>query len=399
MDDKGYTLEDSGCKDRCVLLVSGRIDSSNAENFAEDLKSLLSDGRASDGLEMNLNGLTYISSTGLRILLGLRKQQGHQLRLVDVDDAVYNILEMTGFTNIFQVRRKLREFDVTPYKEMDRGATGVIYRIDDDTILKLYPPGKDISFAEDELRQSRLALVYGVPTAIPFEIVKNGDAYGVLFELVKADTAAKVIMAEKSDREVAEWGRRLGRLLKEIHSLSADTAQIRSVKELYISRLRMLTGYLTSEQIDDLISLVMKVPDVNTMLHGDFHVRNIMLQNGELLMIDMGDMGYGHPIFDLSMTFISSRYQPYRCPDVIGLSPERALIVWDQMLREYFGTEDETVLAAKNRMIRAFACPRMLLFPVIIPNSTDEFKQEWIDNGLRLLPDFREVVNEIGSFI
>ena len=72
----------------------GRIDASRAEEFGRELKALSAGG---ESIQIDMSGLGYISSAGLRVLLKLRREQG-ELRVFDVSPEVYEILEMTGFT-------------------------------------------------------------------------------------------------------------------------------------------------------------------------------------------------------------------------------------------------------------------------------------------------------------
>lgn len=54
--------------------------------------------------EINCTRLQYISSAGLRVLLIMQKS-GAKVRLTGVNDAVWEILETTGFIDLFEVRR------------------------------------------------------------------------------------------------------------------------------------------------------------------------------------------------------------------------------------------------------------------------------------------------------
>ena len=44
------------------------------------------------------------------------------------------------------------------------------------------------------------------------------------------------------------------------------------------------------------------MPDCSTLIHGDYHANNILVADDELIMIDMGDVSVGHPIFDFLAT-------------------------------------------------------------------------------------------------
>jgi len=373
--------------------IGGRIDSNDSSNFEKEIFAMR-EASPEGSLTLDVNDLEYISSSGLRVFLKLQKSEKSTITIVQANDMIYGVLDSTGFNRIFNVKKKLREFDISNCEEIARGSTGKVYKVDDDTIIKVFNEGSPISFAEEEQSKSKIALISGVPTAISYEIVTCGDKYGVLFEMVKASTASKIIK-EAKEEDVPMWGRKLGDLMKSIHNCEADVKHLRSFKDIYIERIKTLGKYITKDQMDAIISALQTVPDRYNMLHGDFHVKNIMLQDGEFLLIDMIDIGYGHPIFDLSMNGISSRFYLQDSEMILGLNQERALTVWENQFREYFGTDDEAILAPKRDMIKAFMCPRLILFPYYVPGMQEEYKRWWVNEGLKLLPEFLEVAPNV----
>ena len=79
------------------LKLFGRIDSNNASSVEAELFSAL-EGKDSLAVELDAEKLEYISSAGLRILLRIRKNRPG-MRIVNVSPEVYDILDMTGFTD------------------------------------------------------------------------------------------------------------------------------------------------------------------------------------------------------------------------------------------------------------------------------------------------------------
>ena len=80
--------------------------------------------------------------------------------------------------------------------------TGNVYRMDDETVLKVFHP--NISFdllISKENKKAKNAFVYGVPTAIPYDIVKVGDCYGIVYEMIKSKDLATVMSEDKSKIE------------------------------------------------------------------------------------------------------------------------------------------------------------------------------------------------------
>lgn len=90
-------------KDRLTIIVEGRIDSSTAPELEAALKSEIGQSRK---LVFDFKSLSYISSAGLRVILGARKLMGDLgMKIINVNDDVYDIFEVTGFSTILDIER------------------------------------------------------------------------------------------------------------------------------------------------------------------------------------------------------------------------------------------------------------------------------------------------------
>lgn len=89
---------DSG---KMVVMVSGRVDT----NTAPELTAALQLDGVKD-LEIDLSGVPYMSSAGLRCLLVAQKSMmtaGGEMRLKGVKPVVMEVLDLTGFSSIFTI--------------------------------------------------------------------------------------------------------------------------------------------------------------------------------------------------------------------------------------------------------------------------------------------------------
>lgn len=89
-----------------VATLEGRLDTAASEQAAADLAPL-NDCSGHD-IVIDCTRLEYISSSGLRILLSIRKnaQKLHsKVTLKGVNDVIYDVLRMTGFTQLFEIER------------------------------------------------------------------------------------------------------------------------------------------------------------------------------------------------------------------------------------------------------------------------------------------------------
>ncbi|MBQ3276113.1 MAG: STAS domain-containing protein [Oscillospiraceae bacterium] len=85
-----------------TVALEGRLDTTTSPQLEEELKSALDGIRA---LVFDLEGLEYISSAGLRVLLSAQKRMNRQggMKLIHVNDVIREIFEVTGFTEILTI--------------------------------------------------------------------------------------------------------------------------------------------------------------------------------------------------------------------------------------------------------------------------------------------------------
>ncbi len=117
------------------VALTGRIDSNNAAAVEQDILKQLEGFEGQVVLEAQ--NLEYISSAGLRVILRLKKNWP-DLKITGVNSDVYEILDMTGFTEMMTVEKAYRVVSVEGCEEIGRGANGTIYRIDQDNVVKVY---------------------------------------------------------------------------------------------------------------------------------------------------------------------------------------------------------------------------------------------------------------------
>ena len=97
-----------------TIWLDGRIDSHRAPTVEIEINNIVKKTDF-DHLVLDAEDMEYISSAGLRIILKLLKKH-RDVTLVDVSSEVYEILEMTGFTEMMTVERALKCIDVTGKK-------------------------------------------------------------------------------------------------------------------------------------------------------------------------------------------------------------------------------------------------------------------------------------------
>ena len=359
------SISETITNDTLTIRLDGRVDSNNASIAEKEIFDIC-EKNPTEKVVLDLENLEYISSAGLRVILKLKKAK-KDLVVINVNNDVYEIFEMTGFTDIMTINRRLRRFSVEGCKMIGQGGVGKIYRYDPETIIKVYRPEIQMDYIERERQCSQIAFKQGLPTAISFDVVRVGDSYGVMYELMDADNLASVILENPEEEDA--YIKKYAELAKMVHSIKEKPGTLQPASEIFRSSMAPMSKWLNEEEIRYYDSLIDVIPKRDTFIHGDYHEKNIMVRDGELEMIDMGDISQGHPLIELGCLYSSHSALAER---VIGMSTEKAMAVWEKFLFYYFGNLNPEVRTTLDRVLTWISALRRLPFLCMSPYSTQE---------------------------
>lgn len=85
-----------------IIKLEGRLDTSTAPELETEIKGSTDEVEL---LVLDLEALEYISSAGLRVVLGAQKKMNAQGRMIvkNVNETVMEIFEITGFTDVLTI--------------------------------------------------------------------------------------------------------------------------------------------------------------------------------------------------------------------------------------------------------------------------------------------------------
>ena len=378
-----------------TLYLEGRIDSNNAPTVESEIFAA-AEANPDAAIAIDAEALDYISSAGLRVLMKLRKRVGYGLPVLNVSPEVYDIFEVTGFTELLEVHKILRRVSVEGLPVIGAGATAKVYRLDRETVVKVFNPNTSMQVIQQENERSKNAFLNGIPTAISYDLVKVGDCYGSVYELLDAQDFLKVLENDKAHLD--DHIRAFARAIRGMHQIEVDPEKFPPTKQNSMGALPMLGGVCTQEEIAKLRRLYETIPDRSTFVHGDCHPGNVMVQNGEIVFIDLMTCGSGHPVFDLA-SMCSVYHMPPKfgsreeSPLLRNFTEEEAARIWDVYLRSYLATEDEALLEKAEKQVTAISAARTLFAAVFLPGllapeRIEELKRTalaYVDGGLEPL--------------
>ena len=327
-----------------TLFMEGEINSYNAENIEKEIDSVVTTQQF-DQLVLDFARISYISSAGLRIILKL-KQRYKDVSIVETSLEVYDIFSMTGFTNIMTVKKALRRVYVSGAQIVGEGYYSTVYRIDKDTIIKVFNRVNDENQIERELKLAKQAFMLGIPTAISFDIVKVDDKLGVRFEMLDCSSLKEACLAHPE--RIHEYLIQYAALLKKMNTTECLDPNIPDKKQEFLRKVEKIKQFLPEKAYEKCKKLISELPDRKTLIHGDCHFKNIMLQKNEMLLIDMDTLSVGYPIFELAALYFA--YCGFNESDhensmkFFGIKEEDARALFNGLVREYFGKNDEDIV-------------------------------------------------------
>lgn len=343
-----------------ILMPKDRIDSSNAAQAEAEIREA-AEKTVHDTVVIDAAELKYLSSAGLRVILRLLKSEP-SLSIINVSHEVYEIFEMTGFTEMVPISKAYRRLSVDGCEVIGQGVRGTVYRYNDDTIVKVYKNPDSLPDIQNERELAKRAFVLGIPTAISYDVVKVGDRYGSVFEMLNAKSYSEIIVEDQNNRDkyISEYAA----LLKKIHEITVKPEDMPDIKVFVLNWYELVAPYLSRAAAEKLGRMLREVPDVLTMLHCDYHTNNVMQQDGQTFLIDMDTLSRGHPIFELANIYVVyvgfGELDPTVVENFLEMPYSLAGEIWQKTIAIYLDTNDRERIAEVEGKVRILSYLRLM---------------------------------------
>ena len=346
-----------------IIAFEGRLNTATSTAANDKINHELDKIKNIKSVTCDATRLEYISSSGLRILLSLARRYT-DFRVIGVQPLVYDVLETTGFNKIMTVERAMRQMVIEGCQLIGIGGVGKVYRLDEDTIIKVFREGTTIDEVRREITMSKEAFVLGMPTAISFDIVKvlpssenQAECFGLVYELLQAQTLSSYVKQHPDELDIC--ARKYADLLLELHRIEVPAGgKIPSAILLERQQIEHIRRYFPEESINMLLHIVDSIPAGNRLLHMDLQTKNAMMQGDELMLIDMGEVGYGHPMLDLGHIYSAMVGLIGDYDSIIGMPREMGLRLWNKAVEYYFSGLPANLIAERKAQIEVVSCIR-----------------------------------------
>lgn len=233
--------------------------------------------------------------------------------------------------------------DLQDWVSFGGGGFGESYynKTDDSVILKLNKPGISAGKAEDEFLRSKAVFQMGIPSAEPYDFVTDGERYGMTVQRIQGKKSFGRIIADDPGR-LDEMAGLTAEYAKALHAVPCktdffDNAALRTREMIQGNKV------IPDDIKERLLGYIDELEPATTCLHGDLNPCNLIIAQGTVYWIDLGDFGYGNPLLDFNILSHMSAYGPNPLIRHIFHIDRKMLTRFYQSLgRQYFGSVWDT---------------------------------------------------------
>ena len=248
---------------------------------------------------------------------------------------------------------RFREFWPENLPVIARGVHGTVYRFGEKQAAKLYNPEISREQVKTEWTLSWETRLLGVSCAETGEMIRCGDRYGILFEYIDGDTLGHAIAA--TPQKLPEYAGQYAAFVKKLHRIRTEKTVFPELKTELKKKLIRLEKFCTEKDLALLEELIGCIREENSLLHGDLHPGNIMVRDGELVLIDLAEMMRGNHKWDLAAIYrdliIGPRFPSEALERSIGMKAEMISQTGEAFFRAYTGLEGEPLQQYEDSLL------------------------------------------------
>lgn len=182
------------------------------------------------------------------------------------------------------------------------GASARVCRIGAGRVVKIFHAAVSEEMIAREFAAAALAGDAGVPVARPLERLEDEAGRAIVYPEIVGPT----LMQDMHRRPLGSAGRLgdMAGLQRQIHDCAAPG--LRSLRD--VLRTDILYGPVEGVLEAAALDLLDRLPEGKRLLHGDFHIRNIIVSAQGPVAIDWSKAARGDPLADLLRTEVLMRF-------------------------------------------------------------------------------------------
>jgi thiamine kinase-like enzyme len=184
------------------------------------------------------------------------------------------------------------------------GNTAVVYEYEEGKVIKLFNEGYPKEAVEREFYNAKAIEKIDFLKPKAYEIVFYEERKGIVYDKAKGESLLDWVMKTGDLKECAKYMAELHRSI-----LRNEISNVPSYKEFLKSNLVNIPSDDLEKQ-EEALKVLDKLPEGNTLCHGDFHPGNILMLDGQAMVLDFMNICKGNLLYDVARTVFLVEYTP-----------------------------------------------------------------------------------------
>lgn len=187
-------------------------------------------------------------------------------------------------------------------KTIGVGNTATVYELEEGKVLKLFHKNYPRATVENEFQNAKSIENMNFTKPKAHEIIFCEDQIGIIYDKLEGESLLDWVM---KTGDVQGCAVHMAKLHKEI--IQHEVKNVPSYKEFLKYNILKATNL---KEKDEVLNILDKLPNGDTLCHGDFHPGNIFISDGHPMVIDFMNVCHGHFLYDIARTIFLVEYTP-----------------------------------------------------------------------------------------
>lgn len=184
------------------------------------------------------------------------------------------------------------------------GNTATVYEWEKDKVLKLFNEGYPKASVETEFNNAMAIRNMNFAKPKAYEIVACEGRIGIIYDRIKGESLLDWAMKTSDVQKCAVY---MAKLHKTIHQNSI--CNVPNYKDFLKFHIKNASS-VNLEKQEEILKMIDKLRDGDTLCHGDFHPGNIFISDGQAVVIDFMNICHGNFLYDIARTVFLIEYTP-----------------------------------------------------------------------------------------
>ncbi|WP_346917077.1 aminoglycoside phosphotransferase family protein [Clostridium sp.] len=184
------------------------------------------------------------------------------------------------------------------------GNTATVYEWEEGKVLKLFYQGYPKEAVEREFHNAKAIRNMDFSKPKAYEIIFLEERMGIIYDRADGESLLDWVMRTGEVQECAVY-------MAELHKaiLQNQIINVPNYKE-FLKWNIVNSPVANSKKREEVLQMLDKLKDGNTLCHGDFHPGNILMSDGHTMVIDFMNVCHGDFLYDIARTVFLVEYTP-----------------------------------------------------------------------------------------